>query len=174
MALAAMALLQAACAGASISAIVELPTVAETADSSALSEFVATVTAPAPSPVPTLPTSTPLPTLTPSIPPTVTPHVTETSTPNPAAQINGVPFEEIAVISPEVMEHVREIARRGRELGRNPRAFSKLGDSAVLVESNLTRFDNGPLMLGSYDFLQPTIDWFSESWKRYGGEREYP
>ena len=169
MALTAMALLQSACAGASISTIVELPTVAETADSSALHEFVATITAPAPSPAPPLPTSTPLPTLTPSAPPTVTPRATETPTPNPAAQINGVPLEEIAVISPEVVEHVREIARRGRELGRNPRAFSKLGDSGVLVESNLTRFDNGPLMLGLYDFLQPTIDQFSESWKRYGG-----
>ncbi len=168
MALAAMALLQSACAGPAVSAIVELPTVAETADSSALREFVATVTATAPSPIPTLPTSTPLPTVTPTTPPTVTPHITETATPNPAEQINGIPFEEIAVIPPEVAEHVREIARRGRELGRNPRAFSKLGDSAVLVESNLTRFDNGPLMLGSYDFLQPTIDQFSESWMRYG------
>ena len=49
MALTAIALLQSACAGASISTIVELPTVAETADSSALHEFVATITAPAPS-----------------------------------------------------------------------------------------------------------------------------
>jgi len=63
---------------------------------------------------------------------------------------------------------VAEILARGRELGRNPNAFSKLGDSAVLIESNLTRFDNGPLDLGPYAFLQPTVDYYAGSWQRYG------
>jgi hypothetical protein len=82
--------------------------------------------------------------------------------------VNGVPFDEIAVLPPEVAEHVREIAARGRELGRNPAAFSKLGDSAVLTESNLTRFDNGPVDLGPYAFLQPAVDHYAGSWSRYG------
>lgn len=69
---------------------------------------------------------------------------------------------------PEVADHVREIATRGQELGRNPRAFSKLGDSAVLVESNLTRFDNGPYNLGPYEFLEPAIEYYEGSWSRYG------
>lgn len=82
--------------------------------------------------------------------------------------INGIPFEIFAVITPETVEHISEIAARGRELGRNPRAFSKLGDSAVLIESNLTRFDNGPISLGPYTFLEPTIEYFKGSWSRYG------
>lgn len=63
---------------------------------------------------------------------------------------------------------MKDIAARGSELGRNPHAFSKLGDSAVLIESNLTRFDNGPVSLGQYAFLEPTIDYFKGSWSRYG------
>lgn len=166
------AMLQTACAGTSGQTIAQLPTIAETADLDALDKFIATATPPAASPVPTLPTSTPLPTATPfSSPtavPTETPRVIETATPDPARQINGISFEEIAVIPPDVAEHIREIARHGRELGRNPRAFSKLGDSAVLVESNLTRFDNGPINLGPFGFLQSTINHFKESWARYG------
>ena len=172
LALAAVALAPSACVVSPASEIVPLPTVAETADMVALREFVATPTAPVPTPVPTLPTSTPLPTVTPSPLPTATwtatPLVTDPPTLDPTLLINGIHLEEIAVIPPEVAAHVREIARRGQELGRNPRAFSKLGDSAVLVESNLTRFDNGPVILGPYDFLQSTINHFSDSWQRYG------
>lgn len=172
LALSGVGLLLAACDGEPDAAIYTLPTIAETADLAPLREFVATSTPPAPSPAPTLPTSTPYPTATltplPTDTPTLTPSIPNTPTPDPARQINGVPFEEIAVIPPDVAEHIREIARRGEDMGRNSRAFSKLGDSAVLVESNLTRFDNGPVTLGRYSFLQPTIDYFSESWQRYG------
>lgn len=88
--------------------------------------------------------------------------------PTPARQINGIPFEQIAGLPPETAKHARAIAARGRELGRDPRAFSKLGDSAVLIESNLTRFDGGPVTLGPYAFLQPAIDQYAGSWERYG------
>jgi len=74
----------------------------------------------------------------------------------------------MAFIPPAVADHVLEITQRGRELGRNPRAFSKLGDSAVLTESNLTRFDNGPITLGPYSFLEPAVSYFAGSWERYG------
>jgi hypothetical protein len=96
------------------------------------------------------------------------PTPTEPPTPNPWAQINGVPFAAFVVMPPEVIDNVRAIAARGRELGRNPRAFSKLGDSGVLLESNLVRFDNGPVNLGPYAFLQPAVDHFAGSWSRYG------
>lgn len=146
-----------------------LPTVAATADTAALRPFTPTPAPHTPSPAPTLPTSTPPP--TPTTAPSDTPTATgeaPTPTPDPTRQINGVPFEQIAVLPPETAEHVRAIAARGRELGRNPRAFSKLGDSAVLIESNLTRFDGGPVTLGPYAFLQPAIDQFAGSWQRYG------
>lgn len=89
-------------------------------------------------------------------------------TPDPARQLLGVPFEEIAVLSPRTRLRVRAIYERGKTLGRNPQAFSKLGDSAVLTDHNLTRFDTGPYNLGPYVALQPTIDYFSGSFVRYG------
>ena len=149
-----------------------LPTVAATA----LPFFAPSATPIAPTPAPTLPSPTPTPTATtdsrpPTAAATATPPATPvaaTATPDPARQINGVPFDQIAVLPPETQAHVAEMLARGRELGRNPNAFSKLGDSAVLIESNLTRFDNGPVNLGPYAFLQPTVDHYAGSWQRYG------
>lgn len=164
-------LLVASCSPAADSVLDTFPTVAITADSGALSLYLTTPTLPPPSAVPTLPTSTPYPSATP-IPftptPSHTPEITQTPTLDPRFQINGISFEDLAVIPPEVADHVREIAARGREMGRNPHNFSKIGDSAVLTESNLTRFDNGSTNLGPYEFLQPTVDHFAGSWARYG------
>ncbi len=166
-----LALLSAGC-GAVAEPRPPLPTAA--ASAVALRPFTPHPTTATPTPAPTLPTSTPWPTPTPT--PSPTPEATATETPaasptptaDPARAINGIPFEAIAVMPPETAEHVRQIAARGLELGRNPRAFSKLGDSAVLVESNLTRFDNGPVTLGPYAFLQPAVEHFAGSWSRYG------
>lgn len=145
-----------------------LPTIAATA----LQPFVPVELIPTATPAPTLPSPTPLPsptnTSTPPPPPTETPAVPSSPTPDPARRINGIPFESIAVLPPDTQARVREIAARGRELGRNPNAFSKLGDSAVLIESNLTRFDNGPVTLGPYAFLEPAVAHFAGSWARYG------
>jgi hypothetical protein len=170
---AALTLLSGCVVGEALPAGPPLPTMA--APAAALRPFTPTAAPPTPSPKPTLPTSTPPPTATPISPtaapsetPAATPSPTPTATPDPARQINGVPFDEIAVIPPAVADNVRAIAARGRELGRDPQAFSKLGDSGVLIESNLTRFDNGPYTLGLYDFLQPTVDYFAGSWARYG------
>lgn len=168
LAVVASALLLAGCQAAVAERASPLPTVAETA----LPPFVSTLAPPTPTPAPTLPTSTPWPTATATATPapaaTATPEATASPTADPAQQINGVPFSAIAVIPPEVADNVRQIAARGQELGRNPNAFSKLGDSGVLIESNLTRFDNGPYTLGPYEFLQPTITHFAGSWARYG------
>lgn len=117
------------------------------------------------------PTATATSTATPTpIPPTApaTPQPAPSPTVDPARFINGVAFEDIAVLPPDVVVHIRKVFARGRELGRNPHAFSKLGDSGVLLESNLTRFDRGIYNLGPYGFLQPTIDHFAGSFARYG------
>lgn len=147
-----------------------LPTIASSAV--ALRPFIPRPITATPIPAPTLPTSTPPPTATATptatAAPTETPAIPPTPTADPARVINGIPFGSIAVMPPETAEHTRRIFARGQELGRNPRAFSKLGDSAVLVESNLTRFDNGPVTLGQYAFLQPAVDYFAGSWMRYG------
>ena len=68
----------------------------------------------------------------------------------------------------EVQQNVREIYRRGQQLGRNAQAFSKLGDSLIATPSFLVPFDTGLYDLGEYAYLQPAIDYFAGSFERYG------
>jgi hypothetical protein len=149
--------------------VAALPTLASTALAPYLSPTPPAIPAPrtaVPTPLPTATgTVTPTP---PPPPPTATPTPEPTSTPDPARVINGVAFDDIAPIPPDVAAHVREIHARGLALGRNPRAFSKMGDSGVLVESYLTRFDKGSYNLGPYAMLQPAVDHYAGSFERYG------
>jgi hypothetical protein len=113
-----------------------------------------------------------LPTATPEPLPTATPEPSPTPaaspTPDPARQINGLPFEAIAPLDEATLATARAAFARGAALGRDPNRFSKLGDSAVLTDHNLTRFDGGRYLLGPYAMLQPTVDAFAGSWGRYG------
>ena len=86
---------------------------------------------------------------------------------NLPSSINGVPVEHIVVVPPDVQQHMREIAARGLAMGRNPRAFSKVGDSTMVWPTFLAAFDN-PLLyaLGPYIPLQPTITHFAGSFAR--------
>ncbi|MBK8432598.1 MAG: SGNH/GDSL hydrolase family protein [Chloroflexi bacterium] len=70
---------------------------------------------------------------------------------------------------PEVMANVRRIWAEGQALGRNPHAFSKLGDSVVATPAFLTPFGRPThYHLGDYEALQPAIEQFGGSWLRYG------
>ena len=64
--------------------------------------------------------------------------------------------------------NVRAIYARGQELGRDPRAFSKLGDSTILNPHFLGPFDSGDYNLGDFAHLQPTIDRWAGSFERHG------
>ena len=77
-------------------------------------------------------------------------------------------MDEIVLMSPAVRETVRKTFAVGRELGRNPNAFSKIGDSVALTPHYLTRFDSGHYTLGEYEYLQPAIDHYAGSFERYG------
>lgn len=85
-----------------------------------------------------------------------------------AGYLNGIPEEEIIVMTPEVIANVQAIYARGQLLGRNGQAFSKLGDSLIATPSFLTQFDTGNYDLGPYADLQPAIDFFAGSFERYG------
>lgn len=87
-----------------------------------------------------------------------------------SATINGVDSDVIAVMPPEVRENVRAIFVRGRDLGVNARAFSRLGDSVSEAPHFLYRFDDGAeaYHLGDYAYLQPVIDHFAGSFRRQG------
>ena len=106
--------------------------------------------------------------------PTATAEPTATPTPEPSPTpigpqaINSVPLSVFAPLPPEVAANVRAIYARGQELGRNPRAFSKLGDSTILNPHFLGPFDSGDYNLGDFAHLQPTIDRWAGSFERHG------
>ncbi len=130
--------------------------------------------------------------------PTVTPAVSPTPFPNPTVQtiasspsplpensptpvtilqppqtVNGVPYEEFILLDAITRENVREIFLRGQKIGRDPHAFSKLGDSIIASAQFLRIFDGVDPFLGAYDlgeyaYLQRTIDYFHGSFARYG------
>ncbi len=130
------------------------------------------------------PTVTPRPaTATPTSPPII---VTPTEAPAAAAAprspstppdhpatLNGVPYAEFILLDEETAAHVQAIYQRGQKLGRNPHAFSKLGDSLIATKHFLRVFDGrdpnlGPYNLGDYAYLQDAIDYFAGSFHRYG------
>ena len=120
------------------------------------------------------PTFTPTPTRTPSptatATPTATPTPTLTPTPTPVpVTVNGVPVSEFVLLDDAARQTVRETFALGRQLGRDPHAFSKIGDSVALTPHYLTLFDRGSYDLGpDYAYLQPAIDHYAGSWERYG------
>jgi hypothetical protein len=71
-------------------------------------------------------------------------------------------------ISPAVSQNARAIYERGRLLGNNPKAFSKVGDCNSLPPTFLTFFDEDSSYyhLGDYSFLLTAIDQFQGSFKR--------
>ncbi|MBP6789265.1 MAG: SGNH/GDSL hydrolase family protein [Candidatus Promineofilum sp.] len=113
-------------------------------------------------------TATPSPTSTLRPSPTLTPTPSPTPTRDPASLVNGVPVEHFVVMPPETVANVRRIFAHGQELGRNPRAFSKLGDSISLTSHYFARFDQSRYNLGIYSALQPTIDYYDHSFERFG------
>lgn len=118
-------------------------------------------TAVSPTPTETLP-----PTYT-AVPPTATP-IPPTPTPTPPP-LNGIPISSFVILPPEVQENARQIFAAGQELGRNPRTFSKLGDSTSLNPNYMGKFENPTdYTLGEYAYLQPTIDHYDGHFARYG------
>ncbi len=81
--------------------------------------------------------------------------------------INGIMLGQYVVMDEVTQEHVREIFALGQSLGRNPRAFSKVGDSTIENPFFMDRFDTPDgYNLGVYSWLQPAIDWFRGSFSR--------
>lgn len=82
--------------------------------------------------------------------------------------VNGVLLEEIIVITPEVEDHIRALYAQGQQMGRNPHAFSKIGDSTIENPHFLTRFDGTDYNLGNWVGLQRVIDYYHGSFGRQG------
>ncbi|HUM71850.1 MAG TPA: hypothetical protein PLK31_23735 [Chloroflexota bacterium] len=130
-----------------------------------------------------LPTDTAVlsPTATPTLPPTntpvpsVAPTATETPTitPTPLPPLNGLTIQDILIMDEATAANVRQIYAAGQQLGRDPRAYSILGDSTVMTPHLLARFDRPDLNLDQYAYLQPTVDHFQGIWKRFGVATNY-
>ncbi len=73
-----------------------------------------------------------------------------------------------APVIPPISEHVIAIFEQGRQLGNNPRAFSKIGDCGSTPAWFLGDFDRGPAFydLGPYTGVQPVIDYYQGSFAR--------
>jgi len=102
--------------------------------------------------------------------PTAAPSPTPEPTPTPLGPqaINDIPLSAIAPMDPETAANVLSIYARGQSLGRDPNAFSKLGDSTLLNPHFLGPFDTGDYTLGDWAYLQPTIDRWRGSFERHG------
>jgi len=104
---------------------------------------------------PVTPSATPTMTLTP-VPPT----------PMPPSTVNGLSFDQFLIMDDAVRAHIREIYAVGQSLGRNPRAFSKIGDSTIENPFFMDRFDSAPFNLGDYAYLQSVIGYYQGSFAR--------
>jgi hypothetical protein len=84
--------------------------------------------------------------------------------------INSVPVEQIVVLDDATRARIREIFAQGQALGRNPRAFARVGDSTMAYPPLMSNFGTpGSYRLGRYAFLQPTIDYFIGSFWHESG-----
>ncbi len=97
---------------------------------------------------------------------------TSTPTPKPTLPpiytVNRLPMETFIVMPDAVKQRVHEIYAKGQTLGRNPRAFSKLGDSTILWPHLLAVFDTKKFDLGGYAYLEPSVAFFAGSFSRDG------
>jgi hypothetical protein len=107
-------------------------------------------------------TATPAPTATPTLTlPTIDPALyTPSATSLPADYWGGWP------IVPAVTGRVMEIYRQGILMGNDPYAFSAVGDCQSMPNVFLGIYETDRYNLGSFDYLQSTIDHFRGSFNR--------
>ena len=101
---------------------------------------------------------------------TASPTAAAAPTQTPAPTVTGDPQAWTTLpVLPHLSPRAQEILAQGLAKGRNPRAFSKIGDCESQASWFLSDFDLRPKVysLGSYDAeLQPVIDYYSGSYKR--------
>lgn len=100
--------------------------------------------------------------------PTVTPTPTQTLTPTLRPTLAPNAWMVQPVVPEAISEKTRQIYALGQQLGRNPHAFSKVGDCNSTMPYFLGDFDNPEAYnLGEYTNLQPVIDQFPGSFSRH-------
>lgn len=104
---------------------------------------------------------------------TPTPATVESSADSNTNLVNGLSVDQFIIMPPDVQANVRTIFERGHALGRDPHAFSIIGDSTVEMLNFLTGFETIPYNLGRYEYLQRVLDAYpgSFSWPRMAVEQ---
>jgi len=143
------------------SSILPQPTILERS-TLPVTEFTSSTQVPVYSPSPTEPTS---------VNPEQMPAVTSSAASPEIAfatptQLSPDDWMTLPVI-PSISQNAKSIYQRGLALGNDPHAFSKVGDCQSIPTYFLNYFDMpGYYDLGSYNFLQQTIDWYEGSFSR--------
>ena len=87
----------------------------------------------------------------------------------PMTTLNNIALDAFLTVDSATAMLIRQTYQRGRSLGRNPLAFSRLGDSTIEAPHFFIRFDQaGSYNLGDYSYLQPVVDAFSGSFGHEG------
>lgn len=111
-------------------------------------------------------TETPMAELAPTetLPPTTEPTVP----PTPTEPFDPDTWRELPAIPEQLSPAVYEIYQAGQDMGRDPHAFSKVGDCNAVTPDFLGEFDLRPeyVKLGEYSHLQVTLDYFAGSYGR--------
>src|SRR5688572_2192866 len=94
-------------------------------------------------------------------------EVTEEIPATPRPTLGPDEWKQLPIV-PAVSEAMKEVYQRGIELGRNPNAFSKVGDCQTNTGFYLVDFDHEDWYdLGEeYAYLQDTIDYYEGSFSR--------
>jgi hypothetical protein len=86
-------------------------------------------------------------------------------TPTPANYPEGF-WKELPIIPESISQTVRDVYKKGLEMGNDPKTFIRIGDCNSRNPDFLAGFD-GRYNLGEYTYLQPVIDYFKGSFRRY-------
>ncbi|GAB4524532.1 MAG: hypothetical protein OHK0046_39370 [Anaerolineae bacterium] len=92
---------------------------------------------------------------------TVTPATTTTT--RPAAPSDAPVVAAPSGVVPTISRTARRIFVRGQELGNHADVFSKVGDSITASDLFLDPIGTGGLQLHEYAYLQPVVDYFSQT-----------
>jgi hypothetical protein len=81
--------------------------------------------------------------------------------------VNGVPASTFIILPEGAVENIRAIYAKGQQMGNNPQAYSKVGDSTSIYNF-MNSFDEGNYNLADYGYLQETLTYFGGSHSRDG------
>jgi uncharacterized protein YraI len=90
----------------------------------------------------------------------------DTPTPPPIIVAAPVEYPNAPPVTGQLSARVRQIYQQGRQRNNQPNVFSKVGDSITANQPFLAAFASGNYDLGSYGYLQPTIEYYRGSFGR--------